>query len=145
MANITVTETSEQIIGSYEIDNGAIVSIKAGCAGDYADMIASQLKALAHVVNGYDFDENWCAEIRSNVRWLLTNLTQEMAGLVSVLGNDAVRDTLERQAKATAKAAKAARDAAEPPPNPLSKERIQALKEFMEQLMRDQDAEIALA
>lgn len=138
MAGTTLTETPEQIIGSYEIDNGAIVSIKAGCAGDYADMIASQLKALAHVVNGYDFDESWCAEIRSNVRWLLTNLTQEMAGLVSVLGDDAARDTLERQAKA-------ARDAAEPPPNPLSKERIQALKEFMEQLMRDQDAEIAPA
>lgn len=133
MASITLPETPAEIIGSYELDNGATVSIKAGHAGDYADMRAAQLKALTYAANSPGFGD-WCGEIKSNVRWLITSIAAEIVDLLPIVSADAERSLIERQAKA-------AIIAAEPKSNPLSRERVEALTEFWNQLIKEQDAE----
>jgi hypothetical protein len=79
---------SKEIIGRYDLPNGAIVSIQEGEAIDYASMRARQLSALTHVMGGEGF-ELWNEEIQSNVKWLASTLSGELASLISIIDADA--------------------------------------------------------
>ena len=87
---------SKEIIGRYDLPNGAIVSIQEGEAADYASMRAGQLSALAHVMVGEGF-ELWGEEIQTNVKWLASTLAGELASLISIVDADARADENARR------------------------------------------------
>lgn len=134
MANSEYTnETQDEIIGSYELANGVIVSIKAGYAAEYADMVAGQLHGITLVTEESELDE-WNDQIKNNVRWLMSGLAGQLTKLLPIVQDDAERSLLERQTKE-------AEAAAVPPATRLNEDRSEMLLKFIEQLSREQEAE----
>jgi hypothetical protein len=78
---VTATDTA------YEIENGAIVSIKKGCALDYSLMRSSQLCALLNVIQAPEFSQ-FPAETRGDCIWLAQSLSGEIKHLFEIVAAD---------------------------------------------------------
>jgi hypothetical protein len=72
----------------YQIAGLATVSFAPGQAVDYAGMRAGQLHGLALLTSSAEF-EDWTETVKSDVRWLLVTLAEEMKGLIQVLHEEA--------------------------------------------------------
>ncbi|NHZ98077.1 hypothetical protein [Massilia sp. CCM 8734] len=73
---------------SYQIAGLATVSFAPGKAADYAGMRAGQLHSLALLTSSAEF-EDWTEAVKSDARWLLVTLAEEMEGLIQVLHDEA--------------------------------------------------------
>ena len=72
----------------YQIAGLATVSFTPGKAAEYAGMRAGQLHGLALLTSSAEF-EDWTETVKSDVRWLLVTLAEEMEGLIQVLHDEA--------------------------------------------------------
>lgn len=86
----TTSNRGQEVIGSYSIENDAIISIPMGSALDYAQMRASQLKALNAMMAGETF-EHFSEDIKQQTHWLASTLSDEVCALVGIVGSDTKR------------------------------------------------------
>lgn len=83
-------EIQKEIVGKYNLENGAIVSIPAGGAQDFAQMRATQLSALSSMMQVEAF-EHFSSEIKSNIHWLASTLSDEIQALIPIVISDVKR------------------------------------------------------
>lgn len=84
----TASDRGREVIGSYAIENDAIISIPMGSALDYAQMRASQLLALNAMMAVETF-EHFSNEIKQHAHWLASTLSDEVCALMEIVAVDA--------------------------------------------------------